>query len=414
MNYNQKSMQKSKEDELYHKNNITGLKNSNNLSLILTKNFFKINHKVTPIKTKIKRVSSETIIENNQEIEKNEENVQKKNEIQENEVFSKHHLIDFKRYFPEKFLKYEINLYDQSKKYAPNKCFEAGATYPKNKFLRKKPKNPNEYTPSLQNSKSQLYNPKFIVYCKNKFCSSKSFENSPSITKRFNHCLSARNIHHKKHNSDEVIKQVGEIVEEVVEKNADVKKEIYLENEYHKLFYPKTARKPKCKINIEQIKKELQLGKNENDQIEQEKILLKNYNKVKICLDEKCKSLLRQIYNQINYEDSQLNKQHFTKNFSIENYKNFSNMKKSFQEVSKQTLCLKKELKGKFAIIPPDDAESWNKMIKKFNYNDISDERYFDELLKRKNAFRIIKSSSHSKLKEKKNPFQSKKKHKFL
>lgn len=404
-------MQKSKDDELYYKNNISGLKNSNNLSLILTKNFFKINHKATPKKAKVKRVTSKTIIENSQEIEKNEENIRKKNEIQEKETFSKHYLIDFKRYFPEKFLKYEINLYDQSKKYAPNKCFETGRIYPRYKFLRKKPKNPNEYTPSLNNSKSQLYNPKFIVYCKNKFCSSKSFEISPNNIKR---CQSARNIHHKKHNSEEMIKQVGEIVEEVVEKNDDVKKEIHLENEYHKLFYPKTTRKVKNKINIEQIKKELQLGKDENDQIEQEKILLKNYNKVKICLDERCKSLLRQIYNQINYEDSQLNKQHFTKNFSIENYKNFMGLKKSFKEVSKQTLRLKKELKGKFAIIPPDDAESWNKMIKKFNCSDISDKRYFDELLIRKNAFRIIKSSSHSKLKEKKNPFQSKKKHKFL
>ena len=118
MNYNRQSMQKNTGDELYYKNNITSLKNSKNLSNILTKNFFKLNHKSLLVKSNSSHRSSIKEINNESNYEEEDEH------IIDEETDSKNRIIDIKRYFAVKYLKYEINLNEQNKKYAPNKIFE--------------------------------------------------------------------------------------------------------------------------------------------------------------------------------------------------------------------------------------------------------------------------------------------------
>ena len=149
---------------------------------------------------------------------------------------------------------------------------------------------------------------------------------------------------------------------------------------------------------------------NRSERIDQEIILQKNFDKVKICLDEKCRGYLRQIYNQINYEDSQLNKQESIKNFSIENYKNYLLSKQNFRIVAKDTLNLKKSIKGTQAIVPLNDSKLWNKLIREEMCDDISDERYFEELLRKKNAVRNIKSANEFNVRETLNKIKKKKK----
>ena len=405
MNYNRQSMQKNTGDELYYKNNITSLKNSKNLSNILTKNFFKLNHKSLLVKSNSSHRSSIKEINNESNYEEEDEH------IIDEETDSKNRIIDIKRYFPVKYLKYEINLNEQNKKYAPNKIFEGDNKKSKLLFIRKKPKKSIEYTPCLRFDTNHLYNKKQLVLCKNKFCSSKSVE-----VKNIPHCKSARNISSTSSRTSltkspsSIINQLDEIVDDAKEKNEQVKNEIKNDKKYHMLFYPNTTRRPKQRINIEKIKKELNLKCNRSERIDQEIILQKNFDKVKICLDEKCRGYLRQIYNQINYEDSQLNKQESIKNFSIENYKNYLLSKQNFRIVAKDTLNLKKSIKGTQAIVPLNDSKAWNKLIREEMCDDISDERYFEELLRKKNAVRNIKSANEFNVRETLNKIKKKKK----
>ena len=78
MNYNRQSMQKNTGDELYYKNNITSLKNSKNLSNILTNNFFKLNHKKLLIKSNSSHRSSRKEINNENDYEEEDEHISKK------------------------------------------------------------------------------------------------------------------------------------------------------------------------------------------------------------------------------------------------------------------------------------------------------------------------------------------------
>lgn len=398
-------MQKSTGDELYYKNNITSLKNSKNLSNILTNNFFKLNHKKLLIKSNSSHRSSIKEINNENDYEEQDEH------IIDEESDSKNRIIDIKRYFPVKYLMYEINLNEQNKKYAPNKIFEGEHKTSKLLFIRKKPKKAIEYTPCLRFDVNHLYDKKQLVLCKNKFCSSKSVE-----IKNFPRCKSVRNISSSSSRTNftkspsSIINQLDEIVDEAKEQNEQFKNEIKNDKNYHKLFYPNTTRRPKRKINIEKIKKDLNLKSNRLERIDQEIILQRNFDKVKICLDDKCKGYLRQIYNQINYEDSQLNKQESIKNFSIENYKNYLLLKQNFRSVAKDTLNLKKSIKGAQAIVPINDSKSWNKLIKEEMCDDISDERYFEELLRKKNAVRNIKSANEFNIRETLNKIKKKKK----
>ena len=71
----------------------------------------------------------------------------------------------------------------------------------------------------------------------------------------------------------------------------------------------------------------------------------RNYDKVKVCLDYKCKKYLRNVYNQINYEDNKLNKCTNISHFSIRNHYILKQLKKEFSLVSKETIQLKKSIK---------------------------------------------------------------------
>lgn len=318
-------------------------------------------------------------------------------------------LIDLKAFHPHKYLKYEIQLHEQKKKYAPNRFFEEPIEISKSSFIREKYKNGNQFTPCLKIAKGQIFSTKKLVYCKHKFTTSRSKSSRESFEGSFSRFENKNNITNIKHsrpqttrhlslyskNNSQMIK-MSNLIDEVKEKNSDIIHDIYAERIYNKRFIPAKKIKPKS-IDIKEIRNKLNLPDVSDDHIDQREILQNNYEKVKICLDEKSREYLRNIYKQINYEDEQLNRVCDIKDFYITNHQNLSKIKKQCVDVSKETVKIKKTIKGVYSILPLDESNSWNKMAKSMIHFDLGDSEYLEDLINKTNAMRTIKTVSKHK-----------------
>ena len=320
-------------------------------------------------------------------------------------------LIDLKAFHPQKYLKYELQLNEQKKKYAPNKFYEEPIEISKSSFLRDKFKKGSSFIPCLKIAKGQIFSTKKLVYCKHKYTTSRSkstresFEGSFFQNKRNDNYNIANSKNSRpqstKHfrlfsQSNSQMIQIANLIEEVKEKNSDMIQDIHAERIYNKRFILEKKTKPKS-IDIKELRSQLNLPDTSNEHIDQREILQNNYEKVKICLDDKSREYLRNIYKQINYEDQRLNRVCDIKNFSIINHHNLSKIKNQCIAVSKETVKLKKTIKGVYSILPLDESKSWNKMSKSMIHFDLSDSEYLEDLINKKNALRTIKTVSKHK-----------------
>ena len=227
---------------------------------------------------------------------------------------------------PLKKLKYEIEIYDQNKKYSPTEFFNEEKKLNPNLFYRTIYKN---YT--LQN--------------KNNYKNIKSRFKNNSTKNIFNLTQTKRNSKIKNLN------KINEIYNSC--------KNLKISNSNEK--NSNSERKIKTNFNINEIKNDLKKFdekfkffnvKREKNSINQENILNFQYSKTKFNLDSNSRKILKKIINEINFNDTQTNKKFEIKNFSLYYLLNQKKQKKDFNEIIKQTMKIKRKFKGNDFFIP--------------------------------------------------------------
>lgn len=289
-----------------------------------------------------------------------------------------HHLHDL-NFIP---LEKQLMLYEQSKKYAPNKSFEPIAHVPMVKFIRPNISTKNDYSPCLIYSKSNLLH-KHVVVCKNQFTSKTPQDLSLNKTK-LSQSMAA--LSSKKLPSFQIDK-IDHITNQAEEQLEEFKKEI-LRNESIKTFKTNKISQSKSQVNIKQIREDFNFSPNQSYRINQNEIINNNYNKVKLCLDKKSRGFLIGVLNQIKYEDNKLNKPEIF-DFTIETLYFKNKLKKEFSLVRNETMQMKKEFKGEQSIEHPNDINKIKKLIKGMICRNIKGEDFHDDLITRKNVFRF-------------------------
>lgn len=279
-------------------------------------------------------------------------------------------------------LEKQLILYEQSKKYAPNKSFEPVIHVPMVKFIRQHVASKTKYNPCLIYSKSNLLS-KRVVVCKNQFTSK-----TPHIATRNKNALShSMGSLSLKQLSPSQIDKLAEITNQAEEQLDEFKKDI-IRNETVKTFKTNKISQSKSQVNINKIRQEFNFSKDQSCHINQNKIITNNYNKVKLCLDKKGKFFLREVLNQMQYEDNKLNKSKLI-DFSIDHINLKNKLKKEFALVRNETLKMKKELKGEISIEKPNEVNRIKKLIKGMICRDIKGDDFYDDLIKRKNILRF-------------------------
>lgn len=163
-----------------------------------------------------------------------------------------HHLHDL-NFIP---LEKQLMLYEQSKKYAPNKSFEPIAHVPMVKFIRPNISTKNDYSPCLIYSKSNLLH-KHVVVCKNQFTSKTPQDLSLNKTK-LSQSMAA--LSSKKLPSFQIDK-IDHITNQAEEQLEEFKKEI-LRNESIKTFKTNKISQSKSQVNIKQIREDFNFSPN--------------------------------------------------------------------------------------------------------------------------------------------------------
>lgn len=293
-----------------------------------------------------------------------------------------------KKFFPKEHLKYEIKLYEQSRKITPNQKYDVTRNLGGNFFLRQS-YNKNE----RKNSEHSLETPREALlfektYWKNKFRG--HFEEF-SLLKKSNSTMYITKTPQKRLFHDK-IEKLSSIAKEAEMQSSLIKFDIQSNTTTRERRSAKKATS-QTTFNLNKVIEDLNLDKDRSDEVNQEKILNKNFNKAKKILDYRCKGYLKQIYNQMSYEDKRLNKEKDIKCFSIDYYKVLSKLKRGFREIAGETIKLKKELKGIKAIEPENPQKKMAKMIKNFNVKDCRNPFYLEELEEDKNTQRDIKPS---------------------
>ncbi len=339
--------------------NLSGIKNSFSLKSILNSKIKKKNNSNSSRETKL-----------NASFTKNTKKKEKPKSL----------IKLMKKYCPVKNLEYEIEKIEQKKKYAPNKIYEEKIKPSLDLFYREKKE--NLYKSCLKKKK---YDSKSLV-CKGKFRESTLFERKINLKKKNKSVCQLKN-------RNSILKKINYILNDAKEEKENLDKDIFNAYQYEKDLKKKKKKHQNKSFSLTKIIKEFNFNDCDSDSIDQEKILKKNYDKVKVCLDYKCKKYLRSIYNQINYEDNKLNKCTNISHFSIRNHYIIKQLKKDFSLVSKETIQLKKKYKGIYAVEPENENDFWNRFAKNCICNNIKDSYYLEQLIQKKNILRLIKPS---------------------
>ena len=288
---------------------------------------------------------------------------------------------------PLKKLKYEIEIYDQNKKYSPTEFFSEEKKINPNFFYRTIYKN---YT--LQNNNNIYKNIK------------SRFKNN-STKNIFNLTLTKRNSKIKNLN------KINQIYNSC--------KNLKISNSNEKIS--NSEKKLKTNFNINEIKNDLKKFddkfkffnvKREKNSINQENILNFQYSKTKFNLDSNSRKILKKIINEINFNDTQTNKKFEIKNFSLYYLLNQKKQKKDFLEINKQTSKIKRKFKGNDFFVP----KNMENHIKKMIYSYSNDKKYFENLpnlkktlillrpdIKKQTEFRIKQMHQSALIKKNKN-----------
>lgn len=301
-----------------------------------------------------------------------------------------------------KTLEYQLKVYKQKTKYAPNKSFEKIKEIPKSCFIRSNYQTGNDFSsnrsPNMIKTPKKHYLGDKLVLFRHKYCTDyNGFTRSQIKSKRYSSSIKVKEIV-KKYISPTgtpltsqklfsyTTSLINNITNQANEELNNFKKDVMQNGLSSTALSPKTKLRnlflSKNQLCLDQIRKQYHLDDLKSNKIDQLQLMKQNYDKVKISLDDKCRSILKQVINQVVYEDSQLNKSTVC-DYSSYHLNQFIKNREQFAKVGNEMLMLKKEIRGKSAIEPSDDRKTFNKLIKEIVEDDVED------LIIRKNVLRF-------------------------
>lgn len=311
-----------------------------------------------------------------------------------------------------KTLEYQLKVYKQKTKYAPNKSFEKIKEIPKSCFIRTNNQNGNNFSsnssPNMIKTPKKHYLGNKLVLFRHKYCTdyngitrsqikSKRYSSSSIKVKEIvKKCISPTGtpltsqklFSYTTSLINKITNQANEELDNFkkdVMQNALSSTSLSAKTNLRNLFLSKNQ------LCLDQIRKEYHLDDLKSNKIDQLQLIKQNYDKVKISLDDKCRSVLKQVINQVVYEDSQLNKSTIC-DYSSYHLNQLIKNREQFAKVGNEMLMLKKEIRGKSAIEPSDDRKTFNKLIKEIVEDDVED------LIIRKNVLRFNQNFSPRKI----------------
>lgn len=313
-----------------------------------------------------------------------------------------------------KTLEYQLKIYKQKKKYAPNKSFESLKEMPKSCFIRTNFQNGSDFshsTSTIQTPKKNYLGNKLVLF-KHKYSSNynTSFNGNPNNANISSNTNANSNSKSKaKENTRDGYRKptspietpissqkkfsytsslINNITNKANEELDNFKKDIIRNglrspSSAKKKTKPKNLFKSKSQVCLDQIRKQYHLDDLKSSKIDQLQLIKQNYDKVKMSLDDKCRSFLKQVINQVVYEDNQLNKPTVC-DYSSYHLNQLMRQRQQFAKVGNEMLMIKKEIRGKSAIEPSDDRKTFNKIV-----NEIIDNDDIEDLIQRKNVLRF-------------------------
>ena len=199
---------------------------------------------------------------------------------------------------------------------------------------------------------------------------------------------------HLKNKFKKIKNRINETIEKVSNASMDINRDIYDSKNYDKLYKLeekiKTKKLKKDKIiNVKKINNNRykNIDKLNNDLYKfldlEKNVENKMINGYKY-YDKKGKKLMMQIMAQDKSKDHFLNKNHNSKNLILNNRYYLKKLKKEFNILGADILATKKKYKGVNAIEPSNDVIFLHKLIKENMLNNLSNDEYLDEVIRRK------------------------------